>query len=234
MKPFPSPAQLVATCGMGFLLLLGLGLFPVDLGAQVPSAREMELERELEKARREIEALKAEIRGLRGETAVPPTPRPVVVEQVPGASASASQGLVVPKTSGPVESGLPTPVPEGGRVEVATLLADYRASGWGGDAKYRGRRFEIAGTVRSFKKVFASMTWEVELEAGGALGLVRCRVTFPGISDFRGEESPILEGRKPFRAWESLISRGGPVVLAGRCDGMDGAVIQFRECRLAR
>ncbi|MBL9126603.1 MAG: hypothetical protein JNL97_03095, partial [Verrucomicrobiales bacterium] len=179
MQPITSFAPRIASRVLVLLLVFGVSLPQVRLRAQEPTPRERELLRELDDARREIERLRTELGRLQGTPSAPDATRRVApsasdpapqartpVAPAPGAAAPAGQGIV-----------LPAAVAEGSRVTAAELLADYRASGLGGDARYKGRRFEVAGTVRTFKKVFASLTWEVELEAGDALGLIRCRVS---------------------------------------------------------
>lgn len=228
---------------MGSVLLLGTCLLVGRVHGQAPAPTAPSgLQEELEKARREIERLQAENARLRGErnaapatpdlapTPVPPpTPAVIAAPTPPSAVPPPITGGLVQPASGLIV--LPAPVADGETVRVEQLLADYRASAVGGDARYKGRRLRLAGTVRSFKKVFVSMSWDVQLEAGDALGVVRCRTTFPGISDFRGEGGSILEGRRPFRAWQTLLSKGDPVVLEARCEGLDGAVIAFKEGR---
>lgn len=237
MKAFATRVRVVAGCRLGLAILLAHSWFVPPLRAETPAKDEQLLKEQLDTARQEIERLKAENARLRGETApsnpVPPAPA-VPPPLNPPSAVSPSPGPAAPVPAPqPLASTVvvPAPIAEGTRVTASQLLADYRVSAIGGDARYKGRRILVEGTVRSFKKLFASMVWDVQLEAGDALGVLRCRMTFPGISDFRGEGSSILEGRRPFRAWKQLLSKGDTVVLEGRCEGLDGATIEFRECR---
>lgn len=238
MKAFATRVRVVAGCRLGLAILLAHFWFVPPLRAETPAKDEQLLKEQLDKARQEIERLKAENARLRGETPssnpVPPAPVPPPPPPNPPSAGPSTPGPVAPLPS-PQPAGttvvVPAPIAEGTRVTANQLLADYRGSAIGGDARYKGRRIQVEGTVRSFKKLFASMLWDVQLEAGDALGVLRCRVTFPGISDFRGEGSSILEGRRPFRAWKQLLFKGDKVVLEGRCEGLDGATIEFRECR---
>lgn len=86
--------------------------------------------------------------------------------------------------------------------------------------------------MQSFKKPFVTLIWTVNLQGGDRLGLVRCHVSFPGISDFRpSANNRVLEGRRPFKAWHVLLQQGQSVVLEGECAGIDDAVVVFKNCR---
>ena len=214
----------------------GHGLGPSALAQTSPAQHERQLREDLEKARQEIERLKEENARLRGTppAVVPTQPPPEVPKSIPPAPKSAGQvppTAAPPVTPTPSTVAVPAPVADGAVVSAMQLLADYSASAIGGDARYKGRRFRIEGTVRSFKKVFVAMGWDVHLEGQDTLGTIRCRVSFPGISDFRGEGASILEGRRPFREWKPLLAKGDKTVLEGVCLGMDDGAIVFRECR---
>lgn len=221
--------------GLGRLggLILGLALggltwFPSV--AQSPSGEEA-LRRELEKARQEIRQLQEENARLKGERAVSPATVPV-----PAASAPPAVPAAVAPTSGAVAAvptiTVPAPIPEGAEVSVEQMLADYRTSALAGDARYKGRRVRISGKVHSFKKAFVGLSWTVQLKANDQLGLVRCQVQFPGISDFRPyPPTSILEGRRPFREWQPLLRQGEKAVFEGMCEGIDDAVIVLKDCK---
>lgn len=195
---------------------------------------------ELDKARREIQSLRDENARLKGQSPSVGAPAPAATSGVtPAAGPSAgttapvapvANGVVVP----PGSVVLPAPVAEGVMVTVAELVDSYRTSPLAGDARYKGRRFRVEGKVRSFKKPFVGMVWTVQLEGADRLGLVRCPLSFPGISDLRESgNGRILEGRRPFRDWQVMLEQGQTVVVEGECTGIDDAVIGFKNCRPA-
>jgi len=227
-------AMMVGTCWVWVGDGRGLGLSA--FGQTSPAQQEKQLREDLEKARQEIERLKEENARLKGTppSAVPAPTTTVAPKAIPPSSRPANDvpSVTAPGvTPTPSTVAVPAPVADGALVTAMQLLADYSASAVGGDARYKGRRFRIEGTVRSFKKVFVAMGWDVHLEGQDTLGSIRCRVSFPGISDFRGEGTSILEGRRPFREWKPLLAKGEKTVLEGVCLGMDDGAIVFRECR---
>lgn len=230
-------------------VVLASGLPGNTSRAQTGPTSEQVLKEELEKARHEIERLKEENARLKGKEkegarALPENPNRIAVPSVPPPSSPA-----VPATTssavGPGPSGsnavvggggagtvvVPAPIAEGEKVTAEQVLADYRTSAVAGDARYKGRKFRVEGPVQSFKKVFAGMTWDVRIQSQEKLGVLRCRVTFPGVSDFRGEGGSILEGRRPFREWQLLLAKGENFAFEGTCEGLDGAVIVFKDAR---
>lgn len=218
----------VRCLGLGWVLIgLACGSGP-GASAQAPATDEVrQLREELEKARREIESLKAENARLRAAPAPAPATQPAAAD--PGSGAPGRSASVAPAAGSIV---LPAPVADGERVTLERLLADYQASALAGDARYKGRRLQVDGTVRSFKKAFVGLGWSVSLGADDQLGMVRCAVSFPGISDFRPDSGGrVLEGRRPFREWNTLLRTGDRVVFEGVCAGIDGAVIVMKECR---
>lgn len=213
-------------------LVLAAGWLPPALG-QDATGEEKALREELEKARREIERLREENARLKGgQTSVPATsPAPAA----PGVGAiPVSSPVAVPAAVSGGTVVLPAPAAEGSLVSLEQLLAEYQTSALAGDARYKGRRFRIEGKVHDFKKAFVGLGWTVHLKAGDRLGLARCQVSFPGISDFKpSTNNAILEGRRPFQEWNVLLQRGQPVVFEGVCEGIDDAVVSFRNCRPA-
>lgn len=206
--------------------LLGPGVRAQSTDAETRALRE-----ELEKARLEIQQLKEENARLRGTA---PVAAPVAQDAaVAAAAVPARQGAAgaAPANAGAIT--LPAPVAQGELVTVEQVLADYRASALAGDAKYKGQRLRVRGVVQGFKKNFAGLSWAVNLSSGDKLGLVRCIVSFPGISDYRPatESARILEGRRPFREWQVLLQQGEPITFEGVCTGIDDAVVVFKECR---
>ncbi|MCC6232570.1 MAG: hypothetical protein IT580_07995 [Verrucomicrobiales bacterium] len=217
------------------LLMMGvaglvLGLSPgLPARGQASGSSEESLRRELQKARDEIRQLQEENARLKGKRPEAPTaPAGAAAVPVPTSAVSA------PAPDGSRVVTIPAPVEEGTEVTVERLLADYQASAIAGDARYKGRRLRVSGRVHSFKKAFVGLGWTVQLKAADQLGLVRCQVQFPGISDFRPyPPTLILEGRRPFREWKPLLQQGEKAMFEGVCEGIDDAVIGFKECRPA-
>lgn len=212
---------------------------PVASRAQDSAAEVRQLRRELEEARRQIQVLQEENARLRaGQGQVIPAlptgaPSPSVVPSANSVGTPSTSPLVAPGPS-PGTLVVPAPLPDGTLVTVEQLLADYSASALAGDARYKGRRLRVQGKVEGFEKVFVRLNWIVELQAPDRLGAVRAQVTFPGISDFRPSESAgVLEGRRPFKAWQVLLRRGETVVLEGVCEGIRDAVIVLKDARPA-
>lgn len=198
------------------------------LGAQAPSEVER-LRMELEQARQEIQQLREENARLRSLGGVSPVSVPATGGvEVPVAATSGQTPAV-----GWSASALPAPVAEGSLVSMDQLLADYGANALVADARYRGRRIRLEGTVHGFKKVFVGMTWVVLLQADHRLGQVRATVNFPGISDFRvSADDKRLEGRRPFKAWQTLVEVGRPMELEGTVEGLDGSVILVKDAKV--
>lgn len=214
-------------------------------GAESGSGDEVQrLRDELEKARQEIRQLREENARLKGPApavapavGATPAPAPAAAAGTPAAAAPVPASPAAPATApapavAPGSIVLPAPIAEGATVTVAQLLEDYRTSALAGDAKYKGRRFRIEGKVHSFKKPFVSLVWPVQLQGSDSLGLVRCHVSFPGITDFRpSATNRVLEGRRPFKEWQVLLQHGQTVVLEGDCTGIDDAVVVFKNCK---
>jgi hypothetical protein len=202
---------------MGWMTMVAVGWLGAGvLGAQAPNEVER-LRMELEQARQEIEQLREENARLRSGGAV----SPVATQSghSPAAVLSASP--------------LPAPVAEGSLVSMDQLLADYGASALVAEGRYRGRRIRLEGTAHGFKKVFVGMTWVVLLQADHRLGQVRATVNFPGISDFRlSADEKRLEGRRPFKAWQTLVEVGRPMELEGMVEGLDGSVILVKDAKV--
>jgi hypothetical protein len=217
--------------------------FAPRLRAQDTPASEAEvraLREELQRAKAEAQALKDENARLRNQApgAAPiaaAAPAPAAIPATGGSPPPASVPAATLVPASPLRSGaitLPAPVAEGTAVSVDQLLQEYRTSTLGGDARYKGRRIQLAGTVRGFKKTFVGLSWIVELQAGDKLGIVRCTVSFPGLSDFRPSQgNRLLEGRKPFRAWQKILETGETLVVEGEVGGVDGAVVLLKDCR---
>lgn len=222
-------------------VLLVLTFFAGGLGARSASADEVkQLREELAKARQEIQVLREENARLKGTSVqapgAPASPAGVVAVPVPapGVGVAAPSGVVSasPGVAAPGTITVPAPIAEGASVTVEQLLGEYRTSTLAGDARYKGRRFRLEGTVRSFKKTFAGMSWVVELQGGDRLGLVRGTVGFPGISDFQpAQGGRVLEGRRPFKAWQKLLEIGDRFTVEGLGAGVDGAVVVLKDCR---
>jgi hypothetical protein len=52
------------------------------------------------------------------------------------------------------------------------------------------------------------------------------------LSDFRPSQgNRLLEGRKPFRAWQKILETGETLVVEGEVGGVDGAVVLLKDCR---
>lgn len=193
------------------------------------------LREELRQAREEIRLLREENARLRGGTP-PSAPAsvsvPVTGSPAPGGgvatSGPASTGIVVPAGS----VVMPPPIEEGASVTVEQLLSEYRQSTLAGDARYKGRRFRLEGTVRGFKKTFGGLTWIVELQSEGQLGLVRCSFSVPGFSDYRAGDR-VLEGRRPFKAWERVLVVGERLKIEGTGAGVNDAMVVMKDCRPA-
>lgn len=205
---------------------LALCLFPGGAwGQAAPSATDeaTRLRQALEQAREEIRVLREENARLRSGAGapvavVPPAASPVVTT---APMAGVAPGQVV----------LPVAIEDGASVSVEQLLADYRQSTLAGDARYKGRRFRLEGTVRGFKRTFGGLTWLVELQSKGQLGLVRCSVSVPGMSDFRpAQGGRVLEARRPFKAWQTILTVGESFVLEGMGAGVDDAVVVMKDC----
>lgn len=211
---------------MGWMTIAAMGWWGAGvLGAQGLSEVER-LRSELEQARQEIQALRKENARLRGEGTDSSAAALVTAGGVvPGLAPTgvtptvASSGLI-----------LPAPVAEGSTITIDQLLADYGASAMAAEARYRGRRIRLEGTAQGFRKVFVGMTWGVLLQADNRLGQVRASVHFPGISDFRSSaDEKRLEGRRPFKAWQTLVEVGQPIVVEGVVEGLDGSVVVVKD-----
>ncbi|MBL9134697.1 MAG: hypothetical protein JNK85_02465 [Verrucomicrobiales bacterium] len=212
---------------LGRVLVL-IGVAGISLGAwAADDARK--LKEELEKVRRENELLRQENERLKGSVTSPSASPAPVVPPAPSASPTPTVGT---SGAGARTVVIPAPVADGTRVAVAELLADYQTSALAGDAKYKGRRLQIEGQVDSFKKGFIGLSWTVQLKAADRLGAVRCKTSFPGISDFRpSPNGRLLEGRRPFKPWHVLLQQDQTVVLEGICDGIDDSVVVMEDCK---
>lgn len=193
------------------------------------------LKEELEKVRRENELLRQENARLKGAagspTAAPAAPAVPATSSAPAATPNVAN-TGVPQGAGTRTLVIPKPVADGTKVDVAELLSDYQTSALAGDAKYKGRRLQIQGQVDGFKKGFIGLTWTIQLKAADRLGGVRCKTSFPGISDFRpSPNGRLLEGRRPFKAWQVLLQQDQAVVLEGICEGIDDSVVVMEDCK---
>ncbi len=194
--------------------------------AQAVADEVRQLRDELTKARQEIQALREENVRLKGGAAAAASGVPAAVGAGPAASSGASRSA-----SGAVTITIPAPVAEGTSVGVEQLLGEYRTSTLAGDARYKGRKFRLEGDVHSFKKNFVGLGWIVEIQGGDRLGLVRCHLSFPGLSDFQPMQGGrVLEGRRPFREWHKILGVGDRLVVEGVGAGVDGAVVVLKDC----
>ncbi|MCC7377644.1 MAG: hypothetical protein IT581_23485 [Verrucomicrobiales bacterium] len=220
---------------MPWVVLIGLAVSSLGAGAADDSRT---LKEELEKVRRENEILRQENARLKGAAPAAVPVAPAVSVSTPSAAPASP---VTPAAGTAAVGGartvvIPAPVEEGSRVTMEELLSDYQTSSMAGDAKYKGRRFRIEGQVDSFKKAgFIGMNWAIQLKAKDRLGAVRCKTSFPGISDFRpSPNGRLLEGRRPFKAWQVLLQQDQAIALEGVCEGIDDSVVVMKDCEPAR
>ncbi len=215
---------------LGLIALVLAGILTPARAQNTPDSVDA-LRRELINAREEIRQLREENARLRGERPAAPASALTPVATAAGPFVPAPTPASASSSAAPVVV-LPAPMAEGSAVTVDQLLADYRVSALAGDARFKGRRLRVSGTVHSFKKAFVGLGWTVQMKATDQLGMVRCQVQFPGISDFRPyPPTLILEGRRPFREWRPLLQQGEKAEFEGVCEGIDEAVIAFRECK---
>jgi hypothetical protein len=201
----------------GLCLLL---LFVAARAAADPAELE-KLRDELRQAREEIRVLREENARLRGAA---PAPAASVGQPPPAAAPAGSPVAIVTLA----------PLADGEVVPLDRLLADYRQSALAADARYKGRRFAVRGTVNGFEKPFVGLRWGVILRGADAFGRVQAKVSFPGLSDLRqAADDTELWGRRPFKP-ENLLARvGDEIILEGDCDGLDDGVIRFNDARPA-
>jgi hypothetical protein len=220
----------------GLRLAVLIGLAMCSLGAWA-AEDPRKLKEELEKVRRENEFLRQENARLKGATenrSAPAAPAGLVTPPAPASGASSGTSSATPPPAGARTVVIPAPIEEGSRVAVEEILGDYQTSTLAGDAKYKGRRLRIEGQVDSFKKGFVGLTWTIQLKAKDRLGAVRCKTSFPGISDFRpSPNSRLLEGRRPFKAWQVLLQQDQVLALDGICEGIDDSVVVMKDCEPA-
>lgn len=195
------------------------------------------LKEELEKVRRENELLRQENARLKGAAPVAVPVAPAISVSTPNAAPTspATPTAVSASAASARTVVIPAPIEEGSRVTMEEILSDYQTSSLAGDAKYKGRRFRLEGQVDSFKKAgFIGMNWAIQLKAKDRLGAVRCKTSFPGISDFRpSPNGRLLEGRRPFKAWQVLLQQDQAIALEGVCEGIDDSVVVMKDCEPA-
>lgn len=222
--------------GVRVLALLILTVPPLA-SAAAESNQVQRLQEELDRAKTEIERLREENARLRGEVPPPPSSTPASLAPARTTVPSTPVPSPAPYPAGvrqPVAPAVQLPAPvENELVPIEQLVNDYRTSTLGADARYRGATFRLQGAVQSFRKVFAGMNWHVQLQGDDPLGVARCTVTFPGISDFQvSSDEKSLLGRRPFKPWHSLIAVGERCVVQGTCEGLKESSIVMRDCRL--
>lgn len=117
---------------------------------------------------------------------------------------------IVAETPAPVEvRPPPAPVELPIAVKATTLLADYKANEVAADQRWKGKRVRVVGTIQSIEKMFG----EPIVALGSRWDHVRC--WFP-----KDTTAPLEK-----------ISKGGSIMLDGRCDGagVAGDVV-VRDC----
>jgi hypothetical protein len=215
------------------VIVLALFLAPVCLAHDTD---EMErLRRELDDARREIRVLREENARLRGLHGAPESARDDAgPEDEAGAQRSLPRrDLATPGSEASAALAVARdPIEEGSLVSADQLLAECATSLRAAEARYRGRRFRVAGIATVFAKTFTEGLWKVQLKGTDVMGVIRCDVRLPGFLELRLSSDGSLIGRRDARSWETLMGVGEEAIIEGTFARARDDGVLMKNCEL--
>ena len=112
------------------------------------------------------------------------------------------------------------------------LIDHYRADPLGADARFKGKRFRVRGTVERIEPPHIGLTYTLFLRGTDGFGLIQCSTKSPGITAVSlSKDGQTLFGEPFFKKVVALAIIGRESTMEGTCLGLRDGRLHFDKCR---